>query len=58
MKWVEREDGGRCLLTYSLGNFISGMQDGFNMLGGMLAFDIVRSADGTCSIESPQFLPA
>ena len=57
MKWVEREDGGRCLLTYSLGNFISGMQDGFNMLGGMLAFDIVRSADGTCSIESPQFLP-
>ena len=40
MKWVEREDGGRCLLTYSLGNFISGMQDGFNMLGGMLSFDL------------------
>ena len=55
MKWVEREDGGRCLLTYSLGNFISGMQDGFNMLGGMLSFDIVRSADGSLSIEEPLF---
>ena len=57
MKWVEREDGGRCLLTYSLGNFISGMQDGFNMLGGMLSFDIVRSADGSLSIEEPLFTP-
>ena len=57
MKWVERDDGSRCLLTYSLGNFISGMQDGFNMLGGMLSFDIVKSVSGDIYIDSPLFTP-
>ena len=54
---VERDDGSRCLLTYSLGNFISGMQDGFNMLGGMLSFDIVKSVSGDIYIDSPLFTP-
>ena len=33
------------------------MQDGFNMLGGMLSFDIVKSVSGDIYIDSPLFTP-
>lgn len=57
MEWRDRPDGGRSLLVYSLGNFVSGMQDGFNTLGGMLSLDIVKTPDGKISIENVIFDP-
>ena len=56
MEWRDRPDGGRSLLVYSLGNFVSGMQDGFNTLGGMLSLDIVKTTEGI-SIENVIFDP-
>ncbi len=56
-KWVEREDGTRCLLTYSLGNFISGMYGGKNALGSMLSFDIVAEAGEKPTVENVQIIP-
>jgi len=57
MEWRDRPDGGRSLLVYSLGNFVSGMQDGFNTLGGMLSLDVVKTPDGKISIENVIFDP-
>lgn len=57
IKWVDRPDGKKCLLTYSIGNLISTMNPGRNMLGALLAFDIVRSAAGEFAIEEPQIIP-
>ncbi|MBO4794643.1 MAG: CapA family protein, partial [Clostridia bacterium] len=42
MGWRTNKDGHKTLLVYSLGNFISGMLNADNMLGGMLDFDIVK----------------
>ncbi|HBL85044.1 MAG: hypothetical protein A2Y17_02380 [Clostridiales bacterium GWF2_38_85] len=55
-KWVERPDGGKTFLVYSLGNFISGMYWGRNMLGAMLELDIVVE-NGVVSIENPMMIP-
>lgn len=53
MSWEARSDGGKTLLVYSLGNFFSGSQDDFNLLGGMLGFDIVKDgASGKTQIEN------
>lgn len=58
MEWVENGTGGRTLLVYSLGNFISGSQDAFNMLGGTLGFDIIRDKDsGEVYIDNVLFTP-
>ncbi len=57
MKWADRPDGGKTLLVYSLGNFVSGMQDGFNMLGGTLNFDIVKTPENSVYIENVVFTP-
>ena len=57
MEWRSRPDGGKSLLVYSLGNFVSGMQDGFNTLGGMLSLDIIKSPDGEIRVENVIFDP-
>lgn len=45
MKWVDGTDGHKTLLVYSLGNFISGMQDDAELLGATLSFDIIRDTE-------------
>ncbi|MBR5264020.1 MAG: CapA family protein, partial [Clostridia bacterium] len=59
MKWVENDiTGHKMLLTYSLGNFVSGMQNALNVLEGMLSFDVRKSAEtGEISIENPILTP-
>lgn len=57
MEWRSRPDGGKSLLVYSLGNFVSGMQDGFNTLGGMLSLDIIKAPDGEIRVENVIFDP-
>lgn len=58
MQWMENANGHRMLLTYSLGNFVSGMVGGLNVLEGMLSFDVRRDAETKeITIESPLFTP-
>ncbi|MBO5671308.1 MAG: CapA family protein [Clostridia bacterium] len=52
VEWHDNADGSRTLITYSLGNFISTQYYDYNMVGGMLNFDIVKK-DGVCSLENP-----
>ncbi len=56
-KWVERADGTRCLLTYSMGNLLSGMYGGKNALGYLLSFDIVKKGDAKPIIDNVKVLP-
>ena len=55
--WLERPDGGRTLVTYSIGNMISGMLGAHNMIGGFLGFDIVKNAGGDVKIENTRIIP-
>lgn len=58
MQWMDRPDGKKMLLTYSLGNFVSGMQNGLNVLEGMLSFDVRKNAEtGEITVENPVFNP-
>ena len=56
MKWAERPDGGKTLIMYSLGNFLSGMMYSRNMVGGIMGFDLVKAPNG-CSVENAYFIP-
>lgn len=47
IEWVEGANGHKMLLTYSIGNFVSTMLYDTCMVGGMLSFDIVKTADDT-----------
>lgn len=41
MEWIEREDGTKGFVFYSMGNFICCQTDNFNLVGEMPDFDIV-----------------
>lgn len=56
MEYITRPDGTKGFVYYSLGNFISGQTDNFNMVGGMAKFDIVRT-NGEITIEAPTLTP-
>ncbi len=56
MMWKDRPDGGRTLVIYSLGNFLSGMLYMRNMVGGIAGFDIVKVGDAAF-IDAPYFIP-
>jgi poly-gamma-glutamate capsule biosynthesis protein CapA/YwtB (metallophosphatase superfamily) len=57
INWVTNSSGKKTLVAYSLGNFISGMQESYELLGGTLSFDIVKDASGKISIENVLFNP-
>ncbi len=58
VEWIEGKNGNKCLCIYSLGNLISGMLWGRNMLGAMAEFDIVKSGlTGKFSIENVCIVP-
>ncbi len=54
--WLDRPDGKRTLCIYSLGNIISTMENSFNMVGGIIGFDIVRRG-GEIFIENVELVP-
>lgn len=56
MKWADRPDGGKTLIMYSLGNFLSGMQYSRHAVGGFLGFDIEKAPNGV-SVKNPYFIP-
>ena len=58
IKWLEGKNGNKTLCIYSLGNLISAMNNGYNMLGGLMTFEIVRNdLTGEIFIDSPLFIP-
>ena len=57
MEYLTRPDGTRGFVFYSLGNFISGQTDNFNMVGGLGEFHICRDTEGVITIEKPTLTP-
>lgn len=57
IEWIERDDGGRTLCIYSLGNFVSGMARPVNQVGGFLSFHIRSDGNGSLEIAEPSFNP-
>lgn len=58
MEFIQREDGSRALVIYSLGNFISAQSKATNMLGGIA--DVTFTKDfttGKTEITSAGFIP-
>lgn len=56
IEWINRADGGRTLVAYSLGNFLSAMLYPQYMVGGMLSFDLVADEKGH-TVENVSFRP-
>lgn len=57
IEWLEREDGGRTLCIYSLGNLVSEMANSPNMVGGFVKFDIVVENGSAPFIDEVKFIP-
>lgn len=57
VEWLEGSDGNKTLCVYSLGNFMAEQAYDYNMVGGMISFDMVRSENGDVTIENPLFTP-
>ncbi len=57
IEWLERPDGKRTLCAYSLGNIISTMMYGRNMLGGLLSFDICETSEDYYEILNVELQP-
>lgn len=57
VEWIEGADGNKTLCVYSLGNFMAEQAYDYNMVGGMISFDMVRSETGETSIENVLFIP-
>ncbi len=59
VEWVEGENGNRTLCAYSLGNFAAEQAHDYNMVGGIISFDLVKTSGATTafSVENPIFTP-
>lgn len=57
VEWIEGKNGNKTLCVYSLGNFAAEQAYAYNMVGGIIEFDIVSENDGKPYVESPAFVP-
>ena len=58
MEWIERDDGTRGFVYYSMGNFICCQTDNFNLVGEMPDFDIILHGDtGEITLEDVGAVP-
>lgn len=58
IKYIEKPDGGKALVAYSLGNFISTEQKATNMGGGILDITYEKEYEGnTVSVKDVTFIP-
>ncbi|GGB61726.1 CapA family protein [Virgibacillus dakarensis] len=61
LQWVKGKKGNKTLVAYSLGNFLSGQDEFYNRIGGILKFTIKQTTkeDGKKEIEvvAPKFMP-
>lgn len=57
VEWLTGKDGNKTLCVYSLGNFVAEQAYDYNMIGGIIEFDIVQKNDEKPYIENPVFTP-
>ena len=57
IEWIDASDGRRVLCAYSLGNFMAMQANYFNMLGGLLSFNINKKGTGHATISDVLFTP-
>lgn len=58
MEWIERDDGTKGFVYYSMGNFICAQTDNFNLVGDMPDLDIVvDGATGEVRLENVGAVP-
>ncbi|MDR2654725.1 MAG: CapA family protein [Oscillospiraceae bacterium] len=57
IEWIDRKDGGRTLVYYSLGNFVSNQNESPRMLGGIAEVTIVKAGDEPAYIETAAIEP-
>lgn len=57
MEWLTASDGTQTLVIYSLGNLICTQYNSYNLVGGIVTFDIVKSPSGEITIENPIYNP-
>ncbi|WP_017753905.1 CapA family protein [Calidifontibacillus oryziterrae] len=60
VEWIEKENGGKAFVIYSLGNFISGQRHPYREIGGIVQLTVEKTgfADNyTIEIKNPTFLP-
>ena len=58
MEYLDKPDGGKALVAYSLGNFISAQDRGARMIGGLLDLDVTWDfGTGTGEITRCELIP-
>ncbi len=57
VEWIDRPDGEKMLVLYSLGNFISGQIEAPRLLGGMANITITETPEGTFEVTHCSVIP-
>lgn len=60
MEWVEGKDGNKTFVVYSLGNFLSGQDEFYRRIGGMVEVTVektVEKGEEKIEITTPKFMP-
>ncbi|WP_017380521.1 CapA family protein [Paenisporosarcina sp. TG-14] len=60
VEWIERSDGSRTFVMYSLGNFLSGQVGLEKLIGGIGGIEITKTAyegKSTIALANPSFVP-
>ena len=57
VEWLEGTEGNKTLCVYSLGNFMAQQAYDYNMIGGIVSFDIVHSEEKAPCLENVMFTP-
>lgn len=57
VEWLEGKEGNKTLCVYSLGNFVAEQAYDYNMVGGIIEFEIIKKNDEKPYIENPVFTP-
>jgi poly-gamma-glutamate capsule biosynthesis protein CapA/YwtB (metallophosphatase superfamily) len=58
--WIERDNGEKTFIVYSLGNFISGQRWDYKDIGGILQLTVekvTKGEDVQISVKNPAFMP-
>lgn len=54
-EWLEGKDGNQTFVIYSLGNFLSGQDEGYNQIGGIVSFDLKKTENDEVDVTNPAF---
>ncbi|UOE57575.1 CapA family protein [Bacillus sp. CMF12] len=60
MEWIDRKDGRKSLVVYSLGNFLSGQIGDYKDIGGIATVEITKYIDQNgvdIELSNPGFIP-